>query len=210
MIRLLKGILENYGDDWLIIDVQGVGYEVFCHNRMLSQLPAIGESLKLHIITHVREDHIHLFGFVSYQERQWFEILQKVQGVGAKMAMTILSALPPESISDAIISGDKKLLMQANGVGAKVAGRIISELQDFILKNSDMAAITASPSSGDKTSVNQSSSAQDGAIQALEVLGYSRGEAFNAVKKIINDGEVDSEDTSALIQASLRYIGQNL
>lgn len=210
MIRLLKGILEASGDDWLIINVHGVGYEVFTHTRTLSQLPIIGKELTLHIITHVREDHIHLFGFTSLLERQWFEILQKVQGVGAKMAMTILSSLSPDDISNAILADDKKTLCQAQGVGAKLAGRIISELQDNIAKNAPMIgnnSLKTMTSSDVKKDTYHL--VQQEALSALEGLGYSRQEAFTIIRDILAQDH-DTLTSEKLIELALQQLGKQL
>ena len=130
MIGKLKGVIDSYGDDFVILDVQGVGYVVHCSSRTLQNLPPIGEAASLSIETHVREDMIRLFGFRSDAEREWFRLLQSVQGVGAKVALGILSVLDPGTLATAIATGDKASVARGPGVGPKLAQRIVSELKD--------------------------------------------------------------------------------
>ena len=130
MIGKLTGLVDSSGDGWAIIDVSGVGYLVHCSGRSLANLPGAGETVSLLIETHVREDHIHLYGFLQEAERDWFLLLSTVQGVGARMALTILSALPPLELIQAIAAQDESMLTRANGVGPKLAGRIATELKD--------------------------------------------------------------------------------
>ena len=130
MIGKLKGIIDAYGDDFVILDVQGVGYVVHCSSRTLQNLPPVGEAASLSIETHVREDMIRLFGFRSDAEREWFKLLQSVQGVGAKVALGILSVLDPGTLATAIATGDKASVARGPGVGPKLAQRIVSELKD--------------------------------------------------------------------------------
>ena len=113
MIGKLKGIIDSYGEDYIILDVQGVGYQVHCSARTLQELPAAGEPAALAIETHVREDQIRLFGFTSDLEREWFRLLQTVQGVGAKVALAVLSTLPPADLANAIALRDKTAVARA-------------------------------------------------------------------------------------------------
>ena len=131
MIARLKGIIEDLGDDWAVIDVGGVGYLVFASGRTLGRL-AVGEAAVLFIETHVREDHIHLYGFADTLDRDWFKLLTTVQGVGAKVGLAIQSVLSGDEVSRAILSGDKTAITRAPGVGPKLAQRIISELKDKV------------------------------------------------------------------------------
>ena len=133
MIARLKGILDEVGLDWIVIDVGGVGYQVFCPTRVISALPVIGDPLSLHIETHVREDHIHLFGFASAHERECFRMLTTVQGVGAKVGLGILGTLSVDELTTAILADDKALLTRADGVGPRLAARLMTELKDKIL-----------------------------------------------------------------------------
>jgi Holliday junction DNA helicase RuvA len=130
MIAKLRGLVDSVGQDNAVLDVSGVGYLVFASKRTLSALPPPGDVAALLIDTHVREDHIHLYGFLEAAERDWFGLLCTVQGVGARVALAILSVLPPERLVQAIAAQDKTPLTQASGVGPKVAGRIVSELKD--------------------------------------------------------------------------------
>src|SRR5260221_9162024 len=130
MIGKLKGLIDSYGEDYVILDVGGVGYQVHCSGRTLQALPSPGEAAVLSIETYVREDQIKLFGFRSDVEREWFRLLQTVQGVGAKVALAVLSALPPAELANAIALRDKAAVQRTPGVGPKVAERIVIELKD--------------------------------------------------------------------------------
>ena len=181
MIGKLRGILDSTGKDWIILDVGGVGYEVACSARVMARLPALGQPVALSIETHVREDYIKLYGFLSEAERSWFRLLQNVQGVGAKVALSILGVLEPKDIANAIALQDKVQVSRAPGVGPKVAQRIVTELRDKapgLMVSSDMApSIAGMPSAG------QSSPAAD-AVSALVNLGYSVAEASGAVATV--------------------------
>jgi holliday junction DNA helicase RuvA len=130
MIGKLKGILDSYGEDFVVIDVNGVGYVVHCSARTLQALPAAGEAVELAIETHVREDQIRLFGFLSPGEREWFRLLQTVQGVGTKVALAILSTFKLGDLASAIATRDRAAITRTPGVGPKVAERIVTELKD--------------------------------------------------------------------------------
>jgi len=130
MIGKLKGIIDSYGEDHIIVDVNGVGYVVHCSARTLQALPPQGDPVALAIETHVREDQIRLFGFQEDIEREWFRLLQTVQGVGTKVALSILSTLKPSELASAISLRDKAMVARSPGVGPKVAERIVTELKD--------------------------------------------------------------------------------
>src|SRR5437016_6654438 len=130
MIGKLKGSIDSYGEDFIILDVGGVGYLVHCSTRTLQELPGTGEPASLSIETHVREDQIRLFGFRTDVEREWFRLLQTVQGVGAKVALSVLGTLKPADLASAIAMRDKAMVARAPGVGPKVAERIVTELKD--------------------------------------------------------------------------------
>jgi len=130
MIGKLKGLVDSFDEDGLIVDVGGVGYLVAASARTLRALPATGEAVALHIETQVREDAIRLFGFLTVGERDWFRLLQGVQGVGAKVALGILGALTGEALSAAILHQDKAMMARAPGVGPKLAARLVLELKD--------------------------------------------------------------------------------
>jgi Holliday junction DNA helicase RuvA subunit len=133
MIGKLKGLIDAYGEDYVILDVGGVGYQVHCSARTLQALPSPGEAAVLSIETYVREDQIKLFGFRGDTEREWFRLLQTVQGVGAKVALAVLSTLPPSDLADAIALRDEAAVTRTPGVGPKVAERIVTELRDKAL-----------------------------------------------------------------------------
>ncbi len=200
MIARLSGILDSASEESLIVDVGGVGYLVFCSMRTREAMPAPGEPMRLHVETHVREDHIHLYGFATAAEREWFRLLTTVQGVGARVALAILSALSPERLSDALIGGDKSMLTQAPGVGPKLAGRIVAELKDKIgAVDGPPAGLAAAPPA-------ERPAALDDAVSALVNLGYRRGAAFGAVAQAAHDlGPAAGVET--LIRAGLRDLG---
>jgi Holliday junction DNA helicase RuvA len=130
MIGKLKGVIDGHGEDYVIVDVGGVGYVAHCSARTLQALPATGEPVVLSIETHVREDQIRLFGFLSDLEREWFRLLQTVQGVGTKVALSVLGTLKPADLANAVAMRDKAAITRSPGVGPKVAERIVTELKD--------------------------------------------------------------------------------
>ena len=210
MIGRLKGIVDSTSDDFLILDVNGVGYRVFCSTRTLSTLP-VGTVTALEIETQVREDHIHLFGFMSPSEKEWFTILTGVQGVGAKVALAIMGILSPTELTTAIASQDKTTICRANGVGPKLGLRICTELKDKVGKMtfSTTTSISTTTSTNSKTDEKIADTAQtdntaqmDDAVSALVNLGYGRSDAFtavaNCVQELGNDATVDTLITNAL------------
>ena len=130
MIGKLKGMIDSYGEDFIVLDVNGVGYLVHCSARTLQELPGTGQPATLSIETHVREDQLRLFGFLTDVEREWFRLLQTVQGVGAKVALSVLGTLKPADLASAIALRDKAMVARTPGVGPKVAERIVAELKD--------------------------------------------------------------------------------
>ena len=203
MIAKLSGIVDSVGDDWVIIDVNGVGYLVFCSSRTLSFLN-VGEAARLTIETHVREDHIHLYGFADAAERDWFRLLTTVQGVGAKVCLAILSTLSADELVQAVASGDKGAVSRANGVGPKLATRIVSELKD---KVGGMAfGLAAQGVSGQAIPSGAVSSNTSDAVSALVNLGYSPSDALTAVSKAAPDLEEDPS-VESLIRAALSVLG---
>ena len=144
MIAKLSGVVDQAGADWAIIDVGGVGYLVFAASRTLARLPPPGQPASLLIETHVREDHIHLYGFADAASRDWFRLLITVQGVGARVALAVQSALDADELLRAVASQDKASLTRASGVGPKLAGRIVAELKDKVGALSLAAGIAAS------------------------------------------------------------------
>lgn len=203
MIAKLKGLLDETGKDFIVLDVGGVGYLVFCAGRTLSALPAVGQPVSLHIETHVREDHIHLFGFPNLAERDWFRHLLTVQGVGAKVALAILGSLSPDQLLQAIVAQDKAALTRADGVGPKLAGRIVAELRDKA-GNVILPAVTESVA-GAIAGDGLDRVAAD-AVSALVNLGYGRSDAFGAVVAATRDAGAGSVES--VITAALRELGR--
>ncbi|MBO7332507.1 MAG: Holliday junction branch migration protein RuvA [Alphaproteobacteria bacterium] len=197
MIAKLIGLVDNITADFVILNVGGVGYRVFCSSKTLNALPRSGQTASLWIETQVREDHIHLFGFSNEEEKAWFEKLTTVQGVGARVGLAILSALSPEELSLAFTTADAKALTRANGVGPKLAARIVSELKGK----------TVLPSvSGFSTSISASSVLEE-ATSALVNLGYSRSETGLIIAKVYEQNK--NLDVGALISLTLQEIGKN-
>ena len=145
MIGKLRGIVDSYGEDWVIVDVGGVGYQVYCSVRTLQALPQPGEAASLAIETYVREDMIKLYGFASDLEREWFRLLQTVQGVGAKVALSVLGTLTTSELATAISMRDKATVSRSPGVGAKVAERIVTELKDKVPAFADIDPAAENP-----------------------------------------------------------------
>jgi holliday junction DNA helicase RuvA len=203
MIAKLTGILDHIGPDGAIVDVGGVGYLVFASTRTLGQLQP-GAAARLLIETHVREDHIHLYGFIDAAERDWFRLLTTVQGVGAKVALSILSAVAPNDLTVAIVSQDKAMLARADGVGPKLAARIVNELRD---KVGGLALVATNAAAPVVQAANDPGVTGD-AVSALVNLGYRRAEAFGAVaaasRRLGGDAKVD-----ALIRAGLQELVQS-
>ncbi len=200
MIAKLTGVLDsvNGDDDFLVVDVNGVGYLVYASARTRGALPRAGEPISLYIETHIREDYIHLFGFLDATERNWFRLLFTVQGVGAKMALAILSALSPAELARAIVAADAQAITRAQGVGAKLAGRVVSELKDKV----GGLGLGAAAHGG---AIAPPDPAAADAISALVNLSYRRDEAFGAVGRARQDlGPKASVE--ALIRAGLKEL----
>ncbi|MDE0705233.1 MAG: Holliday junction branch migration protein RuvA [Rhodospirillaceae bacterium] len=183
MIGSLTGLVDHAGKDEAIIDVGGVGYLVFASARTLDALPPAGSSVRLMIETHVREDHIHLYGFADRQERDWFRLLTTVQGVGARVALALLSVLTPDALATAIAAQDRAAIAQAEGIGPKLAARILNELRDKagVIGGDPLAGDIAGSRLAAGTGAPQGATAE--AVSALVNLGYGRSEAFAAVNR---------------------------
>jgi len=205
MIAKLRGLVDSVGQDNAVLDVSGVGYLVFASKRTISALPPPGDVAALLIDTHVREDHIHLYGFLEAAERDWFGLLCTVQGVGARVALAILSVLPPERLVQAVAAQDKAALTQASGVGPKVAGRIVTELKD---KAGSIALGAMAGALGDAaggTVVVPSGGVSEDAVSALVNLGYRRVEAFGAVARAAGQLGGDAS-VESLIRVGLKEL----
>ncbi|MCI5060796.1 MAG: Holliday junction branch migration protein RuvA [Alphaproteobacteria bacterium] len=210
MIGKLSGILDSVNDNHLILDVQGVGYVVFASNKTLSQCHEVGAPLSLLIDTHVREDHIHLYGFMDAAEQEWFRLLTSIQGVGAKAALAILTVCPPEQLGFAIAAGDKPAVQRADGVGPKIAARIITELKDKAAKMDLSAKPKGAPASTapiPNTNSQIPNTADQDAVSALINLGYQRSDAYAAVMNVkqANDN-AEKLELSDMIRLALKEL----
>jgi Holliday junction DNA helicase RuvA len=181
MIAKLSGRLDSTGENWAVVDCAGVGYLVECASRTLSRLPAVGGQVSLMVETLLREDSLRLIGFASGEEREWFRLLTQVQGVGARIALSILSALEVEELVRAIAAQDKALLTRADGVGPKLAQRIALELKDKAAGMMLGHAARAPVSGAAGAKLDPAIGIAADAVSALVNLGYGRAEAFGAV-----------------------------
>jgi len=205
MIGKLKGVIDSYGEDFVILDVGGVGYQVQCSARTMQALPAPGQAATLSIETHVREDQIKLFGFTSDVEREWFRLLQTVQGVGAKVALAVLGTLKPSELAEAIALRDRATVSRTPGVGPKVAERIVTELKDKVPKftSLDPAVVQLSGALEEKRAPRPVMDA----VSALVNLGYGQPQAAAAIAAAArNAGE--GADTAALIRQGLKELAR--
>lgn len=202
MIRKLSGLLDSVGPDHLVLDVGGVGYLVHASARLLRNLPPPGARLSLTVETVVREDAINLYGFEAVTEREWFGLLQSVQGVGAKVALALLGTLGIDEIAGAIAARDTAMLTRAPGVGRKLAERITTELKDKIPAEAALAGNAARASAN---GANAAPPLSRDAISALINLGYRPAEAQAAIGRASSNlgGEVPLE---ALIRAGLKEL----
>lgn len=200
MIAKLSGIVDSAGADWAVLDVAGVGYLVYCSARTLRDLPPPGGAASLLVETHVREDHIHLYGFLDEIDRSWFRLLTTVQGVGARVALALQSALSAGDLMQAIAAQDRASLARANGVGPKLAGRIVSELRDKV------GGIAVGPAAAGAAAESALAGPVADAVSALVNLGYRRTEAYGAVahaaQRLGPEAAID-----ALIKAGLKELG---
>lgn len=195
MIAKLRGLLDSFTADHAVIDVSGVGYLVQASARTLSALGAIGDEVVLHTEMQVSDDAIRLIGFARVEERDWFRLLTSVQGVGARVALSILSTLSSDELHRAIASGDKAMVARANGVGPKLAQRIVNELKD---KAGGIALGT-----GGLAPAQPSIGAAADAVSALANLGFKPAEASAAVAKA--ESELGAEASlDALVRLALK------
>src|SRR6058998_1225632 len=205
MIGKLKGLIDSYGEDYVILDVGGVGYQVHCSSRTLQALPSPGEAAVLSIETYVREDQIKLFGFRTDAEREWFRLLQTVQGVGAKVALSVLGTLKPADLASAIAMRDKSMVARSPGVGPKVAERIVTELKDKApaYATVDPAVIRLSGAVEDRRAPQPIVDA----VSALINLGYGQPQAAAAIAAAArNAGE--GADAARLIRLGLKELAK--
>jgi holliday junction DNA helicase RuvA len=205
MIGKLTGMIDSYGEDCIILDVGGVGYVVHCSARTLQALPAPGEPVVLAIETHVREDQIRLFGFLTPIEREWFRLLQTVQGVGTKVALSVLGTLAPADLASAIALRDKAMIARSPGVGQKVAERIVTELKDKAPAYAavDPAVIRLSGAIEERRAPQPVADA----ISALVNLGYGQPQAAAAIAAAAQSAG-EATDAASLIRLGLRELAR--
>lgn len=206
VIGKLKGVVDEIGEDHCIVDVHGVGYVAYCSTRTLAALPSPGEAVTLHIETYVREDMIRLYGFGSALEREWFLLLlNNVQGVGAKVALAILSTLSPSDLANAIALKDIAMVSRAPGVGKKVAERIVIELKN------KAPAFSGAPSGAiglmQELGEGVAAAPVADAVSALVNLGYSRDVAATAVANAVKSAG-EGADSAKLIRLGLKELAR--
>lgn len=215
MIAKLRGLVDTIAEDYCIIDVNGVGYLVYASVKTLEKL-ALNTTTTLMIETIVREDNISLFGFADVLEKEWFNTLTKVQGVGAKVCLSIMSVLSPNQLAQAVAAQDKSSFSRANGVGPKLAARIVTELKDKIVTvpmaniskdinqslNIDTATGEVLEYEDNLISRDDDPTKMEDAISALVNLGYQRLEAYRVVNLVLSKNE--NVDTGEIIRLSLK------
>ena len=221
MIGRLRGRVDYKAQDHFLLDVNGVGYLVFCTERTLANIPTNGEFTTIYTDLLVREDLLQLFGFVSQVEKEWYRLLISVQGVGAKASLAILSALGEDGVSRAIALGDWTSIKAAKGIGPKTAKRVVNELKDKAahvmsivpievgggkkeIDDEDIIEVIDNQASNDLSLSNKS--AQADALSALQNLGYTPGDSATAVAKVLH--ESSDVSTEELIRASLKMLSR--
>lgn len=205
MIGKLRGVIDSYGDDTVVVDVHGVGYLVHCSARTLQSLPSPGEAATISIETWVREDQIRLYGFASDLEREWFRILTGVQGVGARVALAILGTLKVSDLANAIALGDKAAIARTPGVGPKLAQRLVLELKDKApaFASVDPAVVKLQ----DDLSERRASTPVSEAVSALVNLGYGEIQASGAIAAAVRSAG-DGATTETLIRHGLKELAR--
>ncbi len=205
MIGKLRGIVDSYGEDWVILDVGGVGYQVHCSARTLQGMAPVGEAATLSIETYIREDTLRLYGFANDLEREWFRLLQTVQGVGARVAMAVLGTLKPGDLATAIALQDKSALQRSPGVGKKVAERIVAELRDKApaYSSADPMVVRLQQELDDRRAPRPVSDA----VSALVNLGYAQVQASSAIAAATRSAG-DAADAETLIRLGLKELAR--
>ena len=203
MIAYVNGILESIEEGLAIVDVGGIGMNVYISGSTMDRMPGIGEAVKLYTYTSVKEDSFTLYGFLSRDELSLFKMLISVNGIGPKGGLSILSVMTPDDLRFAIIAGDAGTISKAPGVGKKTAERITLELRDKLKATEDdmlrgSSAVTIDDLTGD------ASSARDEAVAALVALGYNSSDAMKAVRKVLAENEAAADDTEMLLKLALK------
>ena len=211
MFAKLTGTLDHISDGTVILDVNGVGYLVQASSRTLGRIGQTGDKAGLLIETVVREDQISLYGFADAVEKEWFNLLCTVQGVGAKAALAILAVVPPEELPTAIAAQDKGIITRADGIGPKLATRIVTELKEkagkMVIGHAHTSGSAAASGNGaSNTPASAQVAANGDAISALVNLGYGRAEAFTAVNTVSRQLGEEANDVQILIRESLKEL----
>lgn len=209
MIAYLRGVVDSYGEDWIILEVNGIGYYAHCTSRTIARLPTPGETITLYVEVQFRSETFTLYGFLDRTEQYWFRLLNTVQGIGARVALRILSAIPPEQLVHALATQNQSLLTCAAGVGLRLARRILVELKDKSVGGLEICVDngneyrTVYPIS--RKDENKTSQITTDAISVLVNLGYSRTEAFTMVTRAAAVLATSSIfDVGILVRAALR------
>lgn len=184
MFAYIKGSLEGKANNYVVIDVSGIGYKIFMSETAIENLGEIGDIVKVYTHYHVREDDISLYGFLTNEELRMFELLISVSGVGAKSAITMLSNISPSSFALAVISNDTTKLVKIPGIGAKTAARIVLELKDKL--KTEETVNNSKNNKEIKEAIKEDDKVSE-AISALQVLGYNRKEIEKAFEKLDKD-----------------------
>ncbi|PKM76741.1 MAG: Holliday junction branch migration protein RuvA [Firmicutes bacterium HGW-Firmicutes-15] len=180
MISFLRGVLVQCDQESIIVELSGIGYEVQIHNRTLASLPPVGNALLLHTYLQVLDNDFKLYGFISREELELFKILLGVSGIGARGALSILSAMKPADFYQAIVSSDEKRLLTVPGIGKKTAQRLVFELKDKVGKQQGLSLATS-----------EDGNAMEEILEALEALGYQRSEIFPMIMDMKAHNELD-------------------
>ena len=202
MIAYLKGTLEEIGNDYIVVDVNNIGYQVKVSLRVIEGLPGIGSSIKIHTYTYVREDVIALYGFLTKDDLQMFLLLLGVNGVGPKGALGILSVFSAQELRLAIISQDSKTIAKAPGIGAKTAQRMLIDLKDKVSVEETFEKM-GMEDAGTVSVKAENSGARSDAIEALTALGYSASESMKAVNAVEITEDMSSD---AILKAALKHM----
>ncbi len=203
MIAYVNGILESVEEGLAVVDVGGIGMNVFISGSTMDRMPSVGEAVKLYTYTNVKEDSFSLFGFLSRDELSLFKMLISVNGIGPKGGLSILSVMTPDDLRFAIMAGDSGTISKAPGVGKKTAERITLELRDKIkATEDDMLRSSGAGTLDDLT--GEASSARDEAVAALVALGYNSAAAMKAVRKVLAENDEAAGDTEVLLKLALK------
>ena len=200
MFSYIKGELAEINIDHIVIDVNGIGYQIFIPTNTLNYLPSIGESVKIHTYLYIREDAMILYGFLTKDDLGMFKLLITVSGIGPKGGLGILSTLSSDDLRFAVLSGDSKAISKAPGIGAKTAQRVILDLKD---KMSLEEAFEQKLENNKNISQSENNSVKNDAVLALTSLGYSSTESLKAVSKVEITEDMDVE---AVLKASLKHM----